>query len=215
MPKTLYPAFTGEGNSDQRFLSSIIARTFRELLFDAKQQVDSSLPLWIGTAKGRDEIFAAAKTVNDYTLELYCIHADADRLTPEEAYIQRVAPGINAYEEVRPESLVFVPIIPVRMIEAWMLADTALLKKLIATNLSDSDLGWAGNPERKADPKKIISEGIRIASKNNPRKFYGGIKDLYSDAGERIDLEALSRLPSYQRFRTAARAALVQLGYLR
>lgn len=214
MPRYLYPAFTGEGDTDRRFLSQVIARTFQELLFESRQQIDSVPPLWLGRATGRDKIFAAAKTANDYTLELYCVHADADRLTHDEALHQRISPGINRYNEARPETLVFVPVIPMRMIEAWMLADTSLLKTLIRTDLSDSDLGWTGSPEGKANPKETIIEGIRIAGRTKTNQFHGDINDLYGEVGEKIDLQALSLLPSYQKFKEAARAALVQLGYL-
>ena len=214
MPSFLYPAFTGEGNTDRRFLSQIITRTFQELLFEAKQQVDSIPPLWLGAAKGEGKIFAAAKTANDYTLELYCIHADADRLTHDETLRQRIIPGIDAYNKARPETLVFIPIIPMRMIEAWMLADTSLLKTLIRTELSDSDLGWTGEPEGKAKPKETIIEGIRISKRAKANKFHGNINSLYGDVGEQIDLQTLGRLPSYQRFRAAARTALVELVYL-
>ena len=214
MPKIFYPALSGEGNTDERFLSPVIARTFQELLFEARQQIDSATPLWLGKAKGKDEIVAAAKKANDYTLELYCVHADADRLTHDEALRQRIIPGINAYNQDRPETLAFVPVVPMRMIEAWMLADTPLLKKLIRTNLSDSDLGWTGNPEGRANPKNTIVEGIRIARRSNTNQFYGNINDLYDEMGQEIDLQALGRLSSYQRFRTAAREALVHLGYL-
>lgn len=214
MPSFLYPAFTGEGNTDQRFLSQIIARTFQQLLFEARQQIDSVPPLWLGKASGKEKVFAAAIKANDFTLELYCIHADADRLTHDEAFRQRIAPGIDAYNEVRNGTLIFVPIIPVRMIEAWMLADTPLLKKLIYTDLSDSDRGWTGNPEDKANPKETIIEGIRTARQYKTNRFHGDVNDLYSEVGEQIDLDLLGRLPSYQRFSSDARAALVKLGYL-
>ena len=107
------------------------------------------------------------------------------------------------------------PVIPVRMIESWMLADTELLKDEMGTNQSDHDLGIDRNPESIADPKSLIEQAIRIATEDKPKRRQRlSIADLYSIIGDKIPLLALERLPSYKKFQDEVRATYKALNCL-
>ena len=102
------------------------------------------------------------------------------------------------------------------MIEAWMLADKTLLKEEIGTNLSDSALGIARDPEKIADPKAVISEAIRIATAGKSRRRQSlSIAELYGAIGTSLSLDALLSLSSYRIFRQSVEEAFRKIGYLR
>lgn len=216
MPKYILPAYSGEGPTDERFLGQIIQRTLDELLLDADQQIFSQSTLWIGKVSGREEIVTAARKANEYTVQLYCVHADSDGPSYEKAFKERLKPAFSHYEAERKEGdeMILIPVIPVQMTEAWMLADTDLLKRLIRTGRDDNELGWTGAPEKKANPKEVIKRGLRIANQDKGTHLKAEIGPLYGDMAEHIDLEKLQKLSSYNKFRASLQAALVKLGYL-
>lgn len=63
-----------------------------------------------------------------------------------------------------------VPIVPIYMIESWMLADKQLLKSEIGTSLSDVELRINIAPESCSTPKDLISDAIRIARQHLPQR---------------------------------------------
>ena len=88
------------------------------------------------------------------------------------------------------------------MTEAWMLADTELLKKQIGTDKSAHDLGLQRAPESVANPKDVIREAIRIARADmtKRRRRDLSISELYLPIGQEIDIEIICKLSSYQKF---------------
>ena len=97
-----------------------------------------------------------------------------------------------------------------------MLADKGLLKEEIGTDLSDSTLGIARDPEKIADPKAVISEAIRIATEGKSRRRQSlSITELYGALGVSVSLEALLSLSSYRMFRQNVENAFREIGYLR
>ena len=101
------------------------------------------------------------------------------------------------------------------MMEAWMLADTELLKSEIGTTKSDNDLGINRDPESIADPKTVIEEAIRIAQSDLPKRRQRlTISDLYAIIGDKIGLDRLSLLNSYLRFQEEVRNTYRTLNYM-
>ena len=101
------------------------------------------------------------------------------------------------------------------MIEAWVMADTSLLKDEIGTNLSDAELGLDRDPESVANPKALINCAISIAQEALPKKRRDlTINDLYDIIGGKIHLDILNRLSSYLAFKESVRASLRALHYL-
>ena len=94
-------------------------------------------------------------------------------------------------------------LIPITETESWLFADKNLLKRVIGTEKSDSDLNITGNPETFTDPKTRIAEAIRIGRSEYPKKIRNqlSIADLYSPIGESLDINTLNNFESYNKFR--------------
>ena len=81
------------------------------------------------------------------------IHTDADDNTCEERMGNKIIPAQKELDGLKEDICrVLTPVIPVRMTEAWMLADKQLLKDEIGTTKSDDELGINHDPESMSDP---------------------------------------------------------------
>lgn len=162
---------------------------------------------------------ASQKAIHDYGISVLCIHADSDAKTLDEVEDYKFTPLIKQLNDLSSEEYckTIVPVIPIHMTEAWMLADKDLLKEKIgAKTKRDSDLGIERNPESYADPKQIIENAVRIAQeeKTKRRRNELTINDLYKELGQSISLENLRQIPSFCSFEENVRLAFVSLGYI-
>lgn len=210
-----------EGSTDRRFLNSVVKRTFERLTFECWRDVEilDVVPLTIHKSTFAADVLAAAREGHqEHGINVLCVHADADADTDEDAYNYRIAPALEAVAQ-HTEALCsnLVPIVPVQMQEAWLLADKALLKRQIDTEMSDYDLGLHRHPEQIADPKHTIENAIRIARqpRTKLRRKDLRIAELYQPIGQSIRLEALSALSSYQKFESNVRTAYRVLNLMR
>ena len=109
---------------------------------------------------------------------------------------------------------IIVPVIPVHMMEAWILADLNLFKTQIGSDKSDLEFGLHRDPESVSDPKMLIDEAIRIARVELPKRRRAELKrnDLYQPIGSAISLVKLDALSSYRTFCNDVRIAYKSLG---
>jgi hypothetical protein len=220
MSKQIIIGFTTEGPTDIRFLESIIQRSFEAIAFECDGQVEI-LPVQCIEKQEGDFV----KTVKCYAQQakergimVLCVHTDADSTTDTGTFNNKINPAFTAVENAQREHLCknLVPIVPVRMTEAWMLSDKELLKAEIGTRKSHEDLGINRPPEVYADPKQAIKTAIRVARQDQTRRRRRDltVAELYSPIGQKISLTKLERLPSYQKFKEAVRDAFRKLNYL-
>lgn len=221
MSQIVTVGFVTEGTTDVRFLGSVIRRTFDELTWECGQATEVYLSTALDVPKQgltfSDYVLAAAKVAEVDKLMVLCVHTDADDVTDTTALIHRIGPAFTKVQtsaDAVCENL--VAIVPVQMIEAWMLADIDALKTEIGTDKTDAQLGLTRLPESIADPKETINEAIRLAFDHRSRRSRNqvSIGELYEPMGVTADLAKLSTLPSYQRFREAVRDAFRRLNYL-
>jgi hypothetical protein len=212
--------FTSEGSTDVRFLESIIRRTFEAVACECEGDIQiydvQHLPTEGNTFT--DEVLRAAQKAENNGVMVLCVHADADDDIDANVQKNKIKPAFEAVA-MQNERLCknLVAIIPVRMTEAWMLADKELLKQEIGTHKSDSELGLARRAETIADPKAAIENAIRITFEDSTRRKRNrslDISELYLPMGQKLSLEKLALLPSYVKFRNAVREAFVKLNYL-
>lgn len=116
-------ALYAEGPSDNRFLPPIIQGTAQDIT--AQHGPIDVLDLTIISKKQgtREECIlrAAREACGCHAL---IVHSDADDGTPDRAYEERILPGFNLVSQsIEKVCKDLIPIIPVQMIEAWMLAD--------------------------------------------------------------------------------------------
>lgn len=222
MRKQLFIGLAAEGSTDIRFLESIVRRSFERVVYEeCEQDVDIDIfPLKVPkTGKSFPEFVAEAakQGITTYGVVIIVIHSDSDKDTLEERMEDKFKPALNYLETLPDEDhcKIITPVIPIRMIEAWMMADPELIIDEIGTDMSSVQLGLNRSPETIADPKALISGAIAIAQERMPKKRRSlRIGDLYEIIGDRIDLKSLDRLSSYGVFIEAIRISLRKLHYL-
>jgi hypothetical protein len=218
-PQLLIGLYT-EGPTDIRFLKNVVARTFEEISFECSSQIEISDIQTIEITKSsfvENVISASRRGVNDFGMIILCVHADADDRSDENVYRNKMIPALSEIENAEDSICkIIVPVVPIQMTEAWMLADKALLKKEIGTNKADQDLGIYREPEQYPDPKATIESAIRIAQQDRTRRHRRDLtlSDLYLSIGQSISIDKLKQLPSYNKFQENIRSALRKLNYL-
>ena len=210
-----------EGTTDIQFFESIVRRTFQEVaLRECRPDIDIDIRRLNTKKTGRSFVEyvkqASYNGVKDFGMMVLAIHADADRETYEGRRRYNIDPAQEELDKQGDDYCkILTPVIPVRMMEAWMLADKDLLKSEIGTTKSDNDLRINRDPESIADPKAVIEEAIRIAQSDLPKRRQRlTISDLYAIIGDKIGLDRLSLLNSYQRFQEEVRNTYRTLNYM-
>ena len=209
-----------EGTTDIRFLGSVIKRSFEAINYECQVDMEIFDIQNIKVNKSsfaEDVINASRRGIDDFGITILCVHADADNGNDTNVYNNKINPALSKIKNTT-ENLcdVIVPVVPVQMIESWMLADKELFKKEIGTDKTDNDLGIYKNPELYADPKEVIKNAIRIANQERGKRHRNelNISDLYLPIGQSVSIDKLRQIPSYCKFQDNVREALKKLNYL-
>ena len=222
----MYQLLTGliaEGNTDVRFLKSVINNSMLDISHDCNRQIQL-FDIRVIKAEGAsfvEKMLAASSAASkQFGLTILCIHADSDDRTIQSVIDNKFNPFFYELEKKNDSEFCkhIVPTIPIQMIESWMLADRDLLKELInAVGMRDVDLGIERSPESYANPKETIENAIRIASAHLPKKRRDSImiSDLYETLGNRLSLDKLRLIPSFKHFESNVRIVFRDLGLLR
>jgi Domain of unknown function (DUF4276) len=212
--------FATEGSTDASFLENIIQKTFEDVAFECHRPIEV-LPirhLNKQTGNFMTLIENYAQKAFDSGLSVLCIHTDADDNTDMNAFDFKINPAFDSVMQSKNKGLCknLVAIVPIQMIESWMLADKTLLKREIGTDKTDNELGINRDPESVADPKQMIEDAIRIGRQDmtKRRRKDLAINDLYQIIGTSINLETLETLSSFRKFRVAVQEAFKQMNYL-
>jgi hypothetical protein len=222
MTRQIFIGLMTEGTTDNRFLDSIVKRTFDEIAFECNGEVETEI-VSIKIDKSNNSFVeqvlkASKKGITEFGIMILCVHTDADAPGDENMMNTKIFPAHTALSESEEPNIcrVLTALVPVQMIEAWMLADKDLLKREIGTTMTDIDLGLNRNPEQIADPKTLVTEAIRIARAELTRRRRHDlvISDLYLPIGQKITIEKLDNLPSFQKFKESIREAYRKLNYM-
>ncbi|MFH0994158.1 MAG: DUF4276 family protein [Pseudomonadota bacterium] len=219
MSKQIIIGLTAEGTTDIRFLESVIQRSFENMAFECSGQVEVLPVQYIKKESGAfvDTVIKYARHAQAQGIMALCIHADADDSTDTDTFNYKINPAFVTVEKIRepPVCKNLVAVVPVQMTEAWMLSDKELLKAEIGTEKSDIELGLDRLPEAYDNPKHAIESAIRIGQNFHRRRRHKlTISEPYAPIGQKIGLNTLERLPSYQKFKEAVRGAFINLNYL-
>jgi hypothetical protein len=192
-------AFYGEGNTDYVFLKRIIQRTLEKMLPHIE-----ILPLTDIHANGetqQDKMLAAAREAHGYGLLVF--HLDADAPDTKRARAERFDPAYAYTVQHRDEVIrEIVPVIPVRITEAWMLVDFDAFREITRTKASQQDAKFPGKPhevESVQNPKSVIQQAVNQAATSRRKRIL--LKDIYAPLAEQIDLAELEKVPAYRSFR--------------
>ncbi len=221
MIRQMFVGLTTEGCTDIRFLYSIVKRTFNEIALQESQYDIDIYVYKLDTSKVglsfTDYVVQASRDgVRNFGMMALAIHTDADDNTYEERMGNKIIPAQKELDGLKEDICrVLTPVIPVRMTEAWMLADKQLLKDEIGTTKSDDELGINHDPESMSDPKQVVKEAIRIAeSGTSKRRHKLHISELYSIIGDKLRISELMRLKSYRSFQEAVRDTYRKYNYI-
>lgn len=220
--KQLVLALYAEGRTDERFLPVIVQRTadwiLRQRAFAAVDVLEP-LPLKADPeASSRAErIFSVArKAVGFHAL---IVHADADAPTADDALQDRIEPGRQLVREAEGDVCRdLLPIIPIRMTEAWMMADAEAFRQVVGTDLRADQLGFPDQPhqvEAIQDPKHSLNITLNqiFSRQRRRRKVYLG--RYYEPLARRIRLDMLQRVPAFRQFTSDLTHLLQHLHFVR
>ena len=221
--KNLVMALFAEGSTDDQFLGIIAQRTAEHILNQHSTEIVDVLdpqPVRRRSASKRaEQILHAAQDVHGYHLLL--VHADADAPTQDGARSERIEPGVQRVEQAINQGEhvcdTLVPVIPIRMTEAWMLADPDALINIIGTRSSPADLGVSHRPhevERISDPKSKLQNALNV-SRSPRRRRPPKIGALYEPLARMLSLDRLAQVPAYGQFQTDLTQALRELHFIR
>ena len=122
-----------------------------------------------------ERVFEAfGQFLNQGAIDLLFIHADGDN-DPTRALAERIAPCITRIKKEQfARAFAIVPVIPVRMTEAWALADATALQSVLGTTRSPSDLGLSDHILRSletlAEPKALLKEVMQRSGAQKGRR---------------------------------------------
>jgi hypothetical protein len=181
-----------EGSTDYSFLLPLLDRLLPELVHTLPADHDLGVSVQIGpprvpTKRAHEIASAIEKHWGQCTL--FVIHADGAG-DPDRARREQVEPGLRLVRSHRPD-LAAVACIPVREIEAWLLADTAPFSALYR----GASPTLPEDPERILDPKRALLDAL-ARSRGSRRRG----PDPYEFFGANVSLDRLRQLPAFQRF---------------
>ena len=145
------------------------------------------------------------KAVELYPCDVLIVHRDAERASFDE----RLSEIADAARSVQ---VPVIPLVPVRMTEAWLLFDEAALRKAAGnpSGVMPLDLPSLSVIEGKPDPKQLLFDALRAASGRSGRRLAQLRPEvLRLQLAELIDdFASLRRLPSFTHFEASARATV-------
>lgn len=165
--------FIAEGSSDQP-LSAII----ESLFFERGVSLHLSAPDFsLLQKKVRRDVrskIQAGLSLSGQNVDLIVVHRDADNVDPS----LRREEVRQATEGLVPRNSTVIPVIPVRMTEAWLLLDEKSIRHVAGNPRGTHDIGLpkTGEVERKADPKRILQECLLKAANVTGRRRDGVAK---------------------------------------
>ena len=181
-----------EGRTDYDFLLPLLERLLDDLLAQHYPGQSTALPppIPLGAEEesgtGREERIAAAIRQSHEICQIFVIHADADG-DASRARNERVEPGVRR-GQAGLSNVAAAACIPIQMIEAWMLVDEEVLRRLCG-NAPELPL----DPERVRYPKQVLDQILDA-------KRRGRQRNVYQFVGENVRLPALRRLPGFRAF---------------
>jgi len=195
-----------EGRTDYWLLLPLLDRLLPELAAELLPEVPIISPS-VGIDAPRppprrreDRIAAAVREWHWNPCNLIVVHADGAG-DPERAVRESVEPGILLARSERP-GLAAAACVPVREIEAWLLADALPYRKLLSRA---GPLSLPGDPEGVLDPKRAFRE---VLTQSGAAALDGA--ELYAFFGANLDPLALRRLPAFCRFEEQLSLAIVR-----
>jgi hypothetical protein len=201
-----------EGPTDYAFLERLSRRVLFEIatrVAPGNFEIADTLGIDAGTPRPRraERISTAIEESWD-ACTLFIIHSDGAG-DPASARAEKISPAIEQVRERHPDAAI-AACIPVREVEAWLLADATVFESLVASGSSRARPLLPPSPEKVLDPKRALDDVLRSLKL---RVRASG--DYYAIFGERIDIAALRRLSAFRDFENELADAVGQIAGVR
>jgi hypothetical protein len=201
----------GEGSSDQSLLFII-----RWLLGQHVSGVEiiGTWPEAGERTAGRDLGERIVECVKAEQSHLLFVHRDADN-AGREARVIEIARAMTVARRWLPILPIVVPVVPVRMIETWLLTDEAAIREA-ARNPSGRmslPLPRVRDLERIVDPKVVLRGLLLTASGLGTRRRRHVDVNLIRIAELTASFEGLRQLPAFQAFEADVRQVIQDQGW--
>ena len=205
--KQLVLALYAEGRTDERFLPVIIQRAADQILRQhALDLVDILEPLSLkadsAVSSHEERILSVAKQAAGF--HALIVHADADAPTADNALQDRFEPGRRLVQESENDVCRdLLPIIPIRMTEAWMMADVEVFREVVGTDLTADQLGFPARShqvEAVRDPKHKLAIALNQIFVRRRRRKKVHLGQYYEPLARRIRLNRLENVPAFRWF---------------
>jgi len=205
--KQLVLALYAEGRTDERFLPVIVQREADWLLRQhALAAVDVLEPLSLeadpeASNRAKRILSVARQAAGFHAL---IVHADADAPTAGDALQHRFQPGRRLVQESENDACRdLLPIIPIRMTEAWMMADVEAFREVVGTDLRAEDLGFptrSHQVEAIQDPKHELNMALSQIFTRRRRRKKARLRQYYEPLARHIRLDRLENIPAFRQF---------------
>jgi Domain of unknown function (DUF4276) len=196
-----------EGRTDERFLPIIIQRTTQRILDQHDRMDIDAQPVLVIKKSLRCSsleqcILQAARAACGYSVLV--VHSDGDDRSYKQTLQERFYPGYGLVQQTEEDICKsLVPIVPIRMVEAWMLADPEALQKAMNTTLGIRTLrvpAKAKLVESITYPKETLHQVVQKVHPGQPRRWSRAKSELYETLAPIISLDRLNQVPSYKQF---------------
>jgi len=211
-------ALYAEGSTDGFFLPPIIVRSAQGILSKLDQLgIDVQEPHIQYKNPGGRSILIIAQELAAY--DLLVVHSDGDnrgyKKTLDEFFLPAKNLVLTESDKGKSVCVHLVPLIPVRSIEAWMLADPNAVCTVLGIDkkrASTLDLPKkAVLVEKELNPKRTLDLLIEAAYPKQPKSRKKDFKyKLYKELGSEIDLQRLREVDSYKYFEADLTTTLLQ-----
>lgn len=210
-----------EGNTDYRFLRSVLKRATENLcLRQGRTMIDVGDVLEMPPPdRARNDALhrRIVEAVRDAIggIHIVFLHTDGAG-DPDGARTDRITPAVEAIErEFAAASPSVVAVVPVREMEAWALADGDALRDAFGVRHSNAVLGIPDAPhqvESIPDPKQALHQAAQTAhgGRRGHRRAVSAAR-YFGPIGESIALGQLRFVPSYAAFEAELLRALKRL----
>ncbi|EJL73017.1 DUF4276 family protein [Chryseobacterium populi] len=217
----LFIGVISEGPTDNRFLFSIVKRSIDEIIFAYGGTTEiyiEEIKKDTGKSFVNQIIDANRNHHRENFINILLIHNDSDHKDDSKVLNDKFNPLMDEIKSIDNEVICkeIIPIIPVQMIEAWMLADIDLFLDVISAAKNKADLKLNGNPESFTDPKDKIKKALQIINQEKPKKRRKDlqINELYQLIGQKIEIEKLLELNSFRKFHNNLISSLNKLKFI-
>jgi hypothetical protein len=214
-------ALYAEGSVDTLFLPSIIQRTSEAILAQYSLNIVDVPEIIIIPKKHGIKLDQCILQASQDAKRCHAllIHNDADNLGYDTARQQRFIPGFNLVQQNNSETCHYlIPVIPVRMIESWMLADVDTLLNILGTDLSPQQLRLptrAALVENITDPKDMLNNIIRTLNTARSRRRQAvHLSAKYEALARQVDLNKLFEVPACKEFVNDLAKTLEELHFI-